>query len=82
MLTTTTRKEKLGIDTKGPQFRFGYWTRLVFMWVLTVHTKIRIEPSVGGQIVLLVEAEVPLAHSMCGVSNLPQLICNGGTVKR
>ena len=35
----------------------------------------------GGQVVLLVEAEMPLAHSMCRVPSLPQLVGDGGTVK-
>ena len=34
-----------------------------------------IEPPVGGQVLVLVEAEVPLAHSVGPVARLPQFVC-------
>ena len=40
------------------------------------------EPPVVGQELLLVEAQVPLAHEVCGVPRLLQLVCYGGTVGR
>jgi len=46
-----------------------------------LHTKVGVKPTVGGQVLLLVKAQVPLAHHVRGVACLLQFVRQGGAVQ-